>query len=152
VPGPEFQDGVNYLAGVVHFVRFDRDRHFLKAGYQLDLDDTRGRNYRYLGHRFLAGAQYTLPWRGIRLTYDFDLHYRDYLDPHTILPHGRAGSRERSDLDYTQTARVDVPLPWFARDQAFFVTGEYINKVVDSNLNVFSYHRNYVTIYFTWQY
>jgi tetratricopeptide (TPR) repeat protein len=152
LPGPEFQDGVNYLAGVVHFVRFDRDRHFLKAGYQLDLDDTRGRNYRYLGHRFLAGAQYTLPWRGIRLTYDFDLHYRDYLEPHTILPHGRAGSRERSDLDYTQTARVDVPLPWFARDQAFFVTGEYINKVVDSNLNVFSYHRNYVTIYFTWQY
>jgi hypothetical protein len=133
-------------------MRFERDRHFVRAGYQFDVDDTRGRNYAYRGHRFLVGAQYTLPWRSIRLAYDFDLHYRDYRHAHTILPLGRPGSRERSDLDYTQTARVDVPLPWFTRDQAFFVTGEYINKIVDSNLDVFSYHRNYVTVYFTWQY
>ena len=152
LPVAEFQDAVNYLLGAVHFVRFDRDRHVVKLGYQLDFDDTRGRNYRYVGHRLLAGGQYTLPWGNVRLGYDFDLHYRDYLEPHTILPRGRAGSRERSDLDYTHTARVDVPLPWFTPDQAFFVTGEYINKVVDSNLNVFSYHRNYVTVYFTWQY
>ncbi len=148
----EFQDAVNYLVGAVHFVRFDRDRHFLKAGYQFDVDVTRGRNYTYLGHRFLAGAQYTLPWRDIRLIYDFDLHYRDYLHPHTFLPLGQAGSRERSDREYTQTARIEVPLPWFTRDQAFFVTGEYTGKIADSNLSAFSYHRNYAAIYFTWQY
>jgi hypothetical protein len=152
LPTAESQDAVNYLVGTVHFMRFERDRHFVRAGYQFDVDDTRGRNYAYRGHRFLVGAQYTLPWRSIRLAYDFDLHYRDYRHAHTILPLGRPGSRERSDLDYTQTARVDVPLPWFTRDQAFFVTGEYINKIVDSNLDVFSYHRNYVTVYFTWQY
>ena len=151
-PVAEIQDAVNYLLGAVHFVRFDRDRHFVKLGYQIDLDDTRGRNYRYLGHRLLAGSQYTLPWGNIRLGYDFDVHYRDYLEPHTILPLGRAGTRERSDLDYTHTARLDVPLPWFTPDQAFFVTGEYIHKEVDSNLSVFSYDRNYVTVYFTWQY
>lgn len=152
LPADEFQDGVNYLVGLVHFVRFERDRHFVKAGYQLDVEDTQGRNYAYVGHRLLLGAQYTLPWRDVRLGYDFDIHYRDYQHAHTILPVDRPGSRERSDLDYTQTARIDVPLPWFTRDQAFLVTGEYINKIVDSNLDVFSYHRNYVTIYFTWQY
>ncbi len=152
LPSAEFLDAVNYLLGAVHFVRFDRDRHFLKAGYQVDVDDTRGRNYGYLGHRFLAGGQYTLPWHDIRLSYDFDLHYRDYLHTHTILPRGRAGTRERKDFDYTQIARVDVPLPWFTNDQSFSMTAEYINKMVDSNLNVFTYHRNYVTIYFTWQY
>jgi hypothetical protein len=152
LPVAEFQDAVNYLVGVTHFVRFDRDRHFLKAGYQFDYDDTRGSNFAYHGHRFLAGAQYTLPWRDIRLVYDFDLHYRDYLHAHTLRPLAREGSRERSDLEYTQTARVEVPLPWFTRDQAFFVTGEYTGKIADSNLRAFSYHRNYGTIYFTWQY
>ncbi len=152
LPVEEFQDAVNYLVGVTHFVRFDRDRHFLKAGYQFDYDDTRGGNFAYHGHRFLAGAQYTLPWRDIRLAVDFDLHYRDYLHAHTLRPVGKEGSRERSDLEYTQTARVEVPLPWFTRDQAFFVTGEYTGKIADSNLKAFSYHRNYVTIYFTWQY
>jgi len=152
LPVAEFQDAVNYLVGVTHFVRFDRDRHFLKAGYQFDYDATRGSNSAYHGHRFLAGAQYTLPWRDIRLAYDFDLHYRDYLHAHTLRPVAREGSRERSDLEYTQTARVEVPLPWFTRDQAFFVTGEYTGKIADSNLRDFSYPRNYATIYFTWQY
>jgi tetratricopeptide (TPR) repeat protein len=152
LPSVEFQDAVNYLIGVVHFVRFDGGRHFVKAGYQFDYDDTRGGNYEYQGHRFLAGAQYTLPWRDVRLTYDFDFHYRDYLNVHTLLPPGRAGTRERSDREYTQTARVDVPLPWFTQSQAFFVTGEYTSKIADSNLSAFTYHRNYAAIYFTWQY
>jgi tetratricopeptide (TPR) repeat protein len=146
LPVDEFQDGVNYLVGVIHFLRFDRDRHFIKGGYQFDVDDVRGRNFQYLGHRFLVGGQYTLPWRNVRLSYDFDLHYRDYLHTSTLL------GRERSDLDYTHAVRVDVPLPWFRQDQAFFLTAEYIHKFVDSNLNVFKYHRNYATLSLTWQY
>jgi tetratricopeptide (TPR) repeat protein len=152
IPSAEEVDAVNYLVGVVHFVRFSRDRHFLKVGYQFDIDDTLGDNYAYYGHRFLAGGQYTLPWHDIRLSYDFDLHYRDYRHAHTLLPLGRAGTRERSDLEYTQTARIEVPLPWFTDDQAFFVTAEYTGKIAESNLSVFEYHRNYVSLYFTWQY
>lgn len=155
VPRPpvgESQDAVNYLAGVVHLVRFDGDRHFLKAGYQFDYDDTRGNNYAYHGHRFLAGGQYTLPWRDVRLTYDFDLHYRNYLHANTLLPSDAPGSRERSDHEYTHTARVEVPLPWFTREQAFFATVEYVGKIAKSNLATFEYHRNYGAIYFTWQY
>jgi tetratricopeptide (TPR) repeat protein len=152
LPVQEFQDAINYLIGITHFVRFERDRHFIKVGYQFDDDDTRGRNYAYFGHRFLLGGQYTLPWRDIRLSYDFDVHDRDYLHANTLLPLRRGGTKERSDLEYTQSARVDVPLPWFTHDQAFFVTGSYTGKIADSNLSVFSYHRNNFTIYFTWQY
>jgi tetratricopeptide (TPR) repeat protein len=152
LPVEEFQDAVNYLVGLVHYVQFDRGRHLVKAGYQFDYDDTRGRNYAYHGHRFLIGAQYTLPWRDIRLGYDFDLHYRNYLHAHTFLPFDARGSRERSDREYTQTARIEIPLPWFTRDHAFFATVEYVGKIADSNLAAFEYDRNYGALYFTWQY
>jgi tetratricopeptide (TPR) repeat protein len=153
LPIEEHQDAVNYLVGLIHFVRFDRDRHFIKVGYQFDIDDALGSNYAYHGHRFLVGAQYTLPWRGIRLSYDFDLHYRDYRHANTLPAIlGGEGTRERVDHEYTQTARIEVPLPWFTNDQAFFVTAEYTGKIARSNLAIFEYHRNYGAIYFTWQY
>jgi hypothetical protein len=152
LPTELFQDAINYLVGFTHFVRFDRDRHFVKGGYQLDYENARGNDFDYVGHRFIVGAQYMLPWRDVRLTYDFDLHYRDYLHRSEFLPLDHPRTRERSDNEFTNTARVEVPLPWFLRDQAFFVTGEYTNKIVNSNINAFSYHRNYAAIYFTWQY
>jgi tetratricopeptide (TPR) repeat protein len=151
LPG-ESQDAVNYLAGIVHLVRFAGDRHFVKVGYQFDYEDASGRNYAYHGHRLLAGAQYTLPWRNVRLTYDFDVHDRSYLHAHTLLPSTAPRSRERSDREYTHTARIEVPLPWFTREQAFFATAEYVGKRADSNLALFEYDRNYGAIYFTWQY
>jgi tetratricopeptide (TPR) repeat protein len=152
LPTEEFQDAINYLVGFTHFVRFQRDRHFVKGGFQFDYDDARGSDFAYHGYRFLLGGQYTLPWRDVRLTYDFDLHYRDYLHRSAFLPPDEPGSRERSDKEFTNTVRAEVPLPWFVKDQAFFVTGEYTNKIVDSNINSFSYNRNYAAIYFTWQY
>jgi tetratricopeptide (TPR) repeat protein len=153
LPTEEFQDAVNYMVGFLHFVRFDRDRHFVKGGFQYDTDVTgRGGDFEYRGYRFVAGGQYTLPWRDVRLTYDFDLHYRNYLHRNAFLPADDPGERQRTDQEYTNTVRAEVPLPWFWKDQNFFVTGEYTNKVVDSNINSFSYVRNYGAIYFTWQY
>jgi tetratricopeptide (TPR) repeat protein len=148
----ESQDAVNYLVGLVHLVRFSGDRHYLKAGYQFDYDDTVGRNYAYHGHRLLAGGQFTLPWGDVRLIYDFDVHFRNYLHANSLLPSSAPGTRERYDREYTHTVRVEVPLPWFTREQAFFVTAEYLRKDADSNLPSFEYHRNYGAIYFTWQY
>ena len=152
LPKELFQDATNTLFGLVHFVRFERDRHFIKAGYQVDFEDARGSDFDYTGHRFILGGQYTLPWRDVRLSYDFDLHYRNYHHRQAFLPVDDPGSQERSDREYTHTARIEVPLPWFFRDQGFFVTAEYTRKSVDSNIHVFSYDRNYGAIYFTWQY
>ncbi|HEY2994129.1 MAG TPA: tetratricopeptide repeat protein [Methylomirabilota bacterium] len=152
IPSELNQDATNWLVGFTHFIRFDRDRHFIKGGYQLDIEQAQGTDYSYVGHRFILGAQYTLPWRDIRLTYDIDLHYRDYLHTNRFLPPGAPGSKERNDKELTNTARAEVPLPWFFKGQSFFVTGEYTNKSVDSNIDSFRYHRNYAAVYFTWQY
>jgi hypothetical protein len=143
----EFQDGVNWLVGFTHALRFSGDRHYVKAGYQFDVDDTEGRNYQYYGHRFLVGAGYTLPWKSIRLSWDFDLHYRDYQHTNSVLPVNREGTKARSDREYTNVVRIDVPLP-----QHFSVTGEYVGKIAESNIGAFDYTRNVYTIYVNWSY
>src|SRR5262249_1897562 len=68
---PEIRDADNWMAGFQHFVRFSEDRHYLKLGYQFDWEDADGHDWEYHGNRILAGAQVTLPWKGIRLRYDF---------------------------------------------------------------------------------
>jgi len=62
----ELRDADNYMAGFLHFIRFAEDKHYLKAGYQFDWEDTEGRNYSYQGSRYSLGGQYTLPWHAIR--------------------------------------------------------------------------------------
>lgn len=143
----EFQDGVNWLVGATHVMRFSGDRHYVKAGYQFDVEDTDGRNYQYYGHRFLAGAGYTLPWNRIRLSWDFDLHYRDYQHTNSVQPLNRESTKARGDREYTNVVRIDVPLPY-----RFSVTAEYLGKIVDSNIGVFDYTRNVYTIYLNWSY
>src|SRR3989475_10720831 len=56
----EFRDANNYAIGILHLLRFAGDKHLVKAGYQVDWEDAQGRNHRYVGHRLLAGVQYTL--------------------------------------------------------------------------------------------
>jgi len=157
IPSELNQDATNWLVGAIHFVRFDRDRHFIKGGYQLDIEQAKGSDYSYVGHRFILGGQYTLPWRDIRLSYDFDLHYRDYLHRNLLLPTDDPGGKERNDREYTNTFRVEMPLTWlikwdFFKSQSLFVTAEYTNKIINSNLDLYSYQRDYGALYFTWQY
>jgi tetratricopeptide (TPR) repeat protein len=52
----EVRDAVNYMVGPLHFVLFDEGRHYLKAGYQFDVDVAEGNNWDYTGHRFVFGA------------------------------------------------------------------------------------------------
>jgi hypothetical protein len=145
----ESQSGTNYLVGFQHMLRFGNDRHYLRGGYQFDYDDTRGRNYTYVGHRFLVSAQYTLPWYDVRLAYDFDLHYRNYLHANTVLPVTSPGTTERSDHEYTNIARRGAAAG--SRAIALFVTGEYTGKIANSNIDVFQYRRNFGAIYLTWR-
>jgi hypothetical protein len=70
----------------IRFFSFKEDRHFLRFGYQWDVENAKGRNLSDDGHRLLAGAQYTLPWAAVRVNYDFDVHIRDYRNAHSELP------------------------------------------------------------------
>jgi tetratricopeptide (TPR) repeat protein len=148
-PVAEIRDGDNYTIGALHLVRFAEDRHFVKLGYQFDWEDTTGRNYAYTGHRIVAGAQYTLPWWGIRLRYDLDLHLRDYLHRNTILPTTppAPGTKERRDAELTNILRAELPLP-----QSLTLSAEYQSTINDSNIAIFQYTRNVVSLILTWSY
>lgn len=147
IPREEFQDGRNYLIGLFHLLRFAEDRHFIKLGYQFDVEDTLGENLTYYGHRFLAGAQYTLPWKNIRLSYDFGLHHRNYQHKHTLFPEDDPGTRARQDDEYSHVLRVEVPLPY-----RFTVSADWAGTIVRSNLTPFTYRRNLYTLGVGWSY
>jgi tetratricopeptide (TPR) repeat protein len=148
----EKRDGVNYMVGLTHAFRFSNDRHLIKIGYQWDFEDTegphrRGRDYSYFGNRVLAGGQYTLPWLGLRLSDDFDVHLREYLHKNAILPTQAPGSTRRSDTEYTNVFSVLTPLPYNLN-----FTVSYQLTLAKSNIDVFQYHRNVVSAVLGWTY
>lgn len=157
----EKRDGVNWMAGLTHIFRFQGDKHLLKLGYQWDFDDTkgpndRGRNYTYFGHRVLAGGQYTLPWADLRLRYDFDLHLRDYRHQNSILPFVEPATRERSDTEYNHVLGfvlpLSNPLAKTVPDSRLSLAVDYQITVSRSNVNVFSFDRNVLSVFMTWSY
>jgi tetratricopeptide (TPR) repeat protein len=147
IPPEEVRDATNWMVGLVHALRFAGGRHLVRAGYQFDVEDADGRNFKYHGHRVLAGAQYTLPWADTRLSYDVDVHFRDYAHAHSLLPRVNPRSRERADTEQTHVARVEQPLPW-----NLTLTAEYQGIVGRSNLPLFSFNRNIFSLILSWQY
>lgn len=143
----EVRDAKNWMVGLLHVFRFAADRHLVRVGYQLDVEDADGRNFKYHGHRLLAAGQYTLPWGGTRLRYDYDVHFRDYAHAHSVLPAVTPRSRERADTEQTHVARVEQPLPW-----SLTLAAEYQGIVSRSNLPVFSFNRNIFSLILSWQY
>ncbi|PYM82904.1 MAG: hypothetical protein DME09_12630, partial [Candidatus Rokuibacteriota bacterium] len=99
LPSAERRSADNWAAGAVHLLRFSRDQHFLKAGYQFDWEDADGKDYRYYGNRFLAGAQYTLPWKGVRLKYDLDAHLRAHTRKNSLFPTTAPNTKRRYDTE-----------------------------------------------------
>ena len=147
VVADEIRDANNWMVGFLQFIRFEKDKHFLKFGYQFDYEDADGRNFEYAGHRLQVGAQYTLPWMAIRLKYDFDVHFRDYLNRNTVLPSNAAGTRSRYDTEITNVVRGELPLPY-----NLTLAAEYQRTDAHSNLAVFDYTRNVFTVLLSWSY
>ncbi len=148
------------------------DTYQLRLGYQWDFDDTdgpkvRGRNFSYFGNRVLAGVQYAVPeppawiqpfgvnWGGLRLRYDFDVHLRDYRHKNTVLPSPAPGTKARQDNEYTHVFGFTLPLPYHllnSKEDLFTLAGEYQRTVSRSNLAVFSFNRNVVSLSVSWSY
>jgi len=147
IPPEERRDGQNWLVGFLHIFRFQEDRHLIKLGYQFDVEDVDGRNFKYLGHRYLAGAQYTLPWGGTRLKYDMDLHLRGYRHANTLLPLMGPGTKERRDDELTHVVSVEQPL-----SGSLTLSAQYQATIARSNLPVFSFNRNVYSLTLSWQY
>lgn len=143
----ERRNGANTMAGLTHLLQFEGGKHLVKAGYQWDLDDTDGRNFRYAGHRILAGVQYTLPWAALRLRYDLDVHLRRYRSLNSILPIDAPGTVRRSDTEYTHTAGLSLPL-----SKDLTLVAEYQRTNAHSNLAVFTFDRNIFSLSLVWLY
>jgi tetratricopeptide (TPR) repeat protein len=143
----EERDANNWMAGFLHFVRFAQDKHFVKAGWQLDYDDTGGANYEYVGHRFSVGGQYTLPWQAIRLKYDLDVHVRAYTTVNSLFPTYAPGTKQRRDEEITNVLRAEWPLP-----RSLTLAAEYQTTRTRSNLEVFDFNRNVVSLVLSWSY
>ncbi len=141
------RDALNYMAGLVHVFRFQGDRHFLKFGYQFDWEGAEGGNWSYLGNRFLVGGQYTLPWWDIRLRYDLDVHIRGYSHLHDYLPVTSPATIHRADWELLHQVSVSKDLPWDVTLSLEFLRDENI-----SNLKVYSYTRDVVSINLSWRY
>jgi Tfp pilus assembly protein PilF len=162
----EFRDANNYTWGALHLLRFAGDRHLVKAGYQFDWEDTQGRDYRYHGHRLLAGVQYTLglpaavrkgPFAAsdLRLSYDFDIHLRDYYHKNVVLPSLNPGRKWRQDEEMNNTVRAEVPFDGptvLGETTKMSLAASYQNTVANSNVKVFEYTRNVYSLTLTWSY
>lgn len=146
-PPEERRSGTNWAVGVTHVFRFEGDKHYVKLGYQADFDDTDGQNYRYLGHRFLAGAQYTFPLKDLRLRYDVDVHLRRYRDRNTLFPVEAPGTVQRSDTEVNQTLGLWLPLPY-----NLALAAELLLTNSDSNIDVFTYDRQVLSLSLVWTY
>ena len=73
----EKRDAINKLFGLVHTIRFFGGQHQINFGYHYDNEDAQGRNWRYDGHKAVAGLLVTLPWE-VRATSNFEFHARFY--------------------------------------------------------------------------
>lgn len=148
VSSSDDRDALNYMVGYTHVFRFKADRHFVRLGYQIDREAAQGSNWSYLGHRFLVGGQYTLPWWDIRVRYDFDLHLRDYTHLHTFLPTGiSAPAIHRSDRDMNHVFSIAKDFPY-----NITLSLEYLLNRNVSNLAVYDYIRNVVSFSVAWRY
>ncbi len=162
LPPEEARDARNWMAGFTHVLRFANDRHLIRLGYQFDVENADGRDFSYLGHRYIVGGQYTLPWETTRLRYDFDLHQRHYIHANAILPARNPGTVEREDLEQNHVVRVEQtlfrnigPASIGCAPRApcpLTLAFEYQRTVARSNLPVFSYDRNVFTLILSWQY
>jgi hypothetical protein len=147
LPADERRSGTNLAGGLTHVFRFEGDKHYVKLGYQADVDDTDGRNYRYVGHRLLGGFQYTFPWRGLRFRYDLDVHFRGYRNTNTLFPTEAPGTVKRSDTELNHTLGLWLPLP-----HNLALSAELLFTRNDSNIDVFTYDRQVLGLSLVWTY
>ena len=157
-PPEEERSGINYMIGLSHTFYWSGDKHWLRLGYQWDMDDTDGRDFQYRGNRILAGVQYTLPGYATRLRYDLDVHFRNYLHANVLLPIQNPGSTQREDTEQNHIFRLEQPLPWLLKQEGgatrapLTLAVEYQIISAQSNIKVFQYNRSVLSVTISYQY
>ncbi len=154
----EKRDGQNHLLGVTHIRVFAGGKHFVRAGYQFEYEDTQGSDYRYVGNKASFGFQVTGPW-DVRFQAGYDFQFRAYPNTNrlaaTLNQQQAAGSDVqgapfrslRRDSDHVFTAS-------FSRDFAhgFNAALDFFKERNSSTFSLFDFDRNVVTLSVGWRY
>lgn len=146
------------MLGLSHTFYWSGDRHWFRVGYQWDTDVAQGRNWDYRANRVLAGLQYTLPWWQTRTSYSMDVHFVNYLHANTLFPVINPGTVQRADIEQIHVFAVEQPLPFLLRREGggtrapLTLRAEYQVGVTTSDLAIYKYNRNVVSISISYQY
>src|SRR5262245_17626951 len=143
----ENRNGTDYMVGLSHVMQLLNGKLQGRLGYQFDYDSTQGSDYEYIGNRVFLGASYTLPWFGITVGDSFDVWLRNYLNVNAVFPVTAPGTVERFDTQYTNVLSIGLPL---SHGLSLSLDWQYINQ--QSNIDVYAYKRNVVSVIMTWTY
>lgn len=136
----EQRDAINKLFALVHTIRFFGGQHQINFGYHADNEDAQGRNWRYSGHKAVAGLLITLPWE-VRATSNFEFHARFYSGTNTLFDERRQ--------DQQRTTLVSL-----AKDIMPNLTAT-LEHLWDSNQSTIAFYKTRRQVYsagLTWRY
>ena len=145
----DLRDGHNNMIGLLHVFRFADDQFLFRLGYQFDTENAANGEFSYNGNRLLTGGQWLIPWGGMTLRYDYDIHWRHYKRRQTFAPFGnsRGNLRKRNDTQHTHLVQVTKPLPY-----NLTLTAQYQGIFNSSNVLIYDYSKNLGTLILTWAY
>jgi len=137
----ERRDAFNHRVGLVHYMYFDRNRHAINFGYNYDREDAYGQDWKYQGHRAVAGFLVTLPW-DIRATTNFEFHARHY------------DGGQNSIFFKIRKDREFILLSGLAKDITpnLTVSLEHLWDSNQSSIGNYSYERHVASLGLTWRY
>jgi hypothetical protein len=145
--GSEFRDAHNTMFGLLHVFRFADDKVLVRAGYQFDVENAAGGAFSYTGNRFQTGGQVALPWGGISVRYDYDVHWRAYKNAQTLFVNDAGQLSSRYDIEQTHLVQMIKPL-----SEHFTLAAQYQRVRNDTNIPIYDYTKNVYTMLVTWSY
>lgn len=154
----EKRDGQNHLLSASHIRVFAGGKHFVRAGYQFEYEDTLGSDYRYVGNKASVGFQVTGPW-DVRFQSGYDFQFRQYPNRNALasaLNRLKAGGSDVQGAPFRATRRDSdhVFTASFSRDFAhgFNAALEFFKERNSSTFPLFDFDRNVVTLSVGWKY
>jgi hypothetical protein len=127
------RDGFNHRAGITQYF-FCKQRAQIRAYYFFDTDLADGDDFDYRGHEVGIFGAVTLPWM-MRARGEVNYYARRYLHCHSIF------GEKRKDDRWTLTLDIARGLTRFLE-----LSLAYTRVLNNSNIDVFEYTRNVVTL------
>ncbi|WP_447598576.1 tetratricopeptide repeat protein [Nitrospira sp. Nam80] len=141
------RDAFNNMIGFLHVFRFAQDRYLFKLGYQYDNEAAAGSAFTYTGNRLQIGGDLTLPWQQLSLRMQYDIHWRAYSHPQVLFADEAGNLSQRYDMEQDVFVQLSKPLPY-----NLTAALQYLRIRNASNIPVYDYTKNVVTLLVTWIY